>query len=194
MGFSSDVDQAIIDAADLSVDLHKYVTLVMDEIYIKSDLVYDKHEGTLVGFVNVGETNNQILEFEAIISNGESNPSLAKTMMVFMVKGLLHKFDYPYAQLACGKMTGDLIFDPMWEAIAKLERIGFFVLALCCDGASSNRRLWKLHSDSKELVYRVPNIFASEGKRFLYFISDPPHLIKTIRNSWYNKNRRLWVR
>ena len=194
VGFSSDVDQAIVDVADLSVDLHKNVTLVMDEIYIKSDLVYDKHEGTLVGFVNVGETNNQILEFEAIISNGESSPSLAKTMMVFMVKSLLHKFDYPYAQLACGKMTGDLIFDPMWEAIARLERIGFFVLALCCDGASSNRRLWKLHSDSKELVYRVPNIFASEGKRFVYFISDPPHLIKTIRNSWYNKNRRLWVR
>ena len=196
VGFLSDVDQAIVNAANLSVELHKYVTLVMDEIYIKSDLVYDKHEGTLVGFVNIGDTNNQILEFEAHISNGESSPdpSLAKTMMVFMVKGLLHKFDYPYAQFACGKMTGDLIFDPIWEAVARLERIGFFVLALCCDGASSNRRLWKLHSESKELVYRIPNVFASEGERFLYFISDPPHLIKTIRNSWYNKKRRLWVR
>ena len=40
--------------------------------------------------------NNQILEFEAIISNGESSPSLAKTMMMFMVKDLMHKFDYPY--------------------------------------------------------------------------------------------------
>ena len=115
-------------------------------------------------------------------------------MMVFMVKGLLHKFDYPYVQFACGKMLGDLIFDPIWEAIARLERIGFFVIALCCNSASSNRRLWKLHSETKELVYRIPNIFASDGKRYLYFISDPPHLIKTIRNSWYNKNRRLWIR
>ena len=40
--------------------------------------------------------NNQILEFEAIISNGESSPSLAKTVMMFMVKDLMHKFDYPY--------------------------------------------------------------------------------------------------
>ena len=113
VGFSGDVDQAIVDAANLSVDLHKYVTLVMDEIYIKSDLVYEKHEGTLVGFVNVGDTKNQILEFEAIISNGESSPSLAKTMIVFMVKGLLHKFDYPNVQLACGKTEGSLIFDLM---------------------------------------------------------------------------------
>ena len=169
VGFSSDVDQAIVDAANLSVDQHKYITLVMDEIYIKSDLVYEKHEGTLIGFVNVGDTNNQILEFETIISNGESSPSLAKTMMVFMVKGLLHKFDYPYVQLACGKTEGSLIFDPMWEAIARLERIGFFVLALCCDGASPNCRLWKLHSESKEPVYRVPNVFTSEGEISLFY-------------------------
>ena len=61
------MDQAIVDAANLSVELHKYVTLIMDEIYIKSDLVYDKHEGTLVGFVNIGGINNQILEFEAYV-------------------------------------------------------------------------------------------------------------------------------
>ena len=193
VGFSAEVDQAIVDAADLTKDLHKYVTLIMDEMYIKSDLVYDKHDGTLIGFVNIGDVNNQLLDFQAFIDNGESKSSLATTMMVFMVKGLLHKFEYPYAQFACGSMSGDLIFDPIWEAIARLERIGFFVLALCCDGASSNRKLWKLHSKGKELVYRVPNVFAAEGKRFLYFISDPPHLIKTIRNSWYNKKRKLWV-
>ena len=110
--------------ANSSVDPHKYVTMVMDEIYIKSDLVYEKHEGTLVEFVNIGDTKNQILEFEAIISNGESSP-FSQKMMVFMVKGLLHKFDYPYVQLAYGKTEGSLIFDSMWEAIARLERIGF---------------------------------------------------------------------
>ena len=73
IGFSSEVDQAIIDAADLSNDLHKYVTLIMDEIYIKNDLVYDKHEGTLVGFVDIGDINNQILEFQARITDGEHN-------------------------------------------------------------------------------------------------------------------------
>ena len=186
VGFSSEVDQALVNAANLSDDLNKYVILVMDEIFIKSDLVYDKHDGSLIGFVNIGDINNQILEFEAIVNTGQPYSSLATTMMVFMVRGLLskHRLEYPYVQFACGKMSGDLIFDPVWEAVARLERIGFFVLALCCDGASSNRKLWKLHSKSNELIYRVPNIYAAESKRYL---------IKTVRNSWYNKKRKLWV-
>ena len=82
----------------------------------------------------------------------------------------------------------------MWEAIARLEKLGFRVLGLTCDGASPNRRLWKLHSSSNdELIYKVPNVFADD-KRDLYFISDPPHLLKTIRNSFYNPKRTLWVR
>ena len=61
------------------------------------------------------------------------------------------------------------------------------------DGASSNRKLIKLHkgaSDATEVVYKVANPFA-EDKRNLYFMSDPPHLVKTMQNCW-NK-RRLWV-
>jgi len=38
--------------------------LVVDEMHIKHDLVYDKHSGALIGFVDLGNTNNQILEFE----------------------------------------------------------------------------------------------------------------------------------
>jgi len=193
IGFSSEIDRALVDAADLSKDHNKYVVLVMDEMFIKSDLVYDKHDGSLIGFINISNINNQLLEFEAMIDKGDSQPSLASSMMLFMVKGLLHKFDYPYAQFACGSMSGDLMFDPVWEAVSRLERIGFFVLGLCCDGASSNRKLWKLHSVSNELLYKIPNVYASDGKRFLYFISDPPHLLKTIRNSWYNPVRKLWV-
>ena len=93
----------------------------MDEIYIKSNLVYNKHDGSFVGFVNIGDINNQLLDFQAAIDSGEPSPSLASTVIVFMVRGLLHKFAYPYAQFACGKLAGDLIFDPIWEAAAGLE-------------------------------------------------------------------------
>jgi len=95
----------------------------MDEIFIKSNLVYDKHDGSLTGFVNIGNIKTQILAFENMIkSGGVANPSLESTMMMFMLRGLLHKFDYPYTLSACGKgMTGDLIFDPIWEATAQLD-------------------------------------------------------------------------
>ena len=104
MGFCSEVDKAIVDAADLSNPHNKYVILVMDEMYTKSDLVYDKHDGSLIGFVNISNINNQILEFEAITESGGENPSLAASMMVFMVRGLLHKFNYPYSQFVVGRV------------------------------------------------------------------------------------------
>ena len=39
----------------------RYVGILMDEVHIRDDLVYDKHEGNLVGFVNVGDINNHLL-------------------------------------------------------------------------------------------------------------------------------------
>ena len=45
----------------------KNVGILMDEVHIRDDLVYDKHEGNLVGFVNVGDINNHLLRFEAAL-------------------------------------------------------------------------------------------------------------------------------
>ena len=193
IGFSAEVDNDLAHVADLSQDLNKYVILIIDEMHIKEDLVYDKHEGCLVGFVNLGTINNQLLEFEAALSADKDCRPLAKTMLVFMVRGLFQKLNYPYAQFSCANLSADLLFDPMWEAISRLERLGFKVLALTCDGASANRRLWKLHSEETVPTYKVQNPFAEEQSRPLFFISDPPHLLKTIRNSWYSKKRNLWV-
>lgn len=80
-----------------------------------------------------------------------------------------------------------------WDAIARLERCGFKVLAVTCDGASPNRRLFKLHRSGKGVTYKVPNPYTSEA-RFVYFISDPPHLLKTTRNCWASKKRHLWCK
>ena len=44
---------------------------------------------------------------------------------------------------------------------------------------------------SDEFVYKVPNPYAED--RYLYFISDQPRLLKTIRNSWSSKVKKLWV-
>ena len=47
------------------------------------------------------------------------------------------------------------MFYPMWEAVSRLERLGFCVLGLSCDGASPNCRLWKLHNNHDELIHKV---------------------------------------
>ena len=36
----------------------------MDEVYICEDLVYDKHNGELVGFANLGSVNEHLMKYE----------------------------------------------------------------------------------------------------------------------------------
>ena len=50
IGFSIQVDQQLLDVAKLENKLNQYVLLVLDEMYIKEELVYDKYEGELIGF------------------------------------------------------------------------------------------------------------------------------------------------
>ena len=171
----------------------------MDEVHIKDDLVYDKHNFALIGFQNLGDINNHLLKYEASLTADHDDeclntPPLAKTMLVFMVRGLFTKLAFPYSQFACSSITGDLLFDPMWEAISRLERQDIRVLVITCDGASVNCRLWKVHAtkDGDEITHKVTNIFANPT-RPLFSISDPPHLLKTIRNCWWSSKRMLWV-
>ena len=160
--------------------------------------MYDKHSGSLIGFANMGDINNHLINFERSLTDEPGEPSIASSVLVIMVRGLLSKLNFPYAQFAVANLSGDLLVDPVWEAISRLERQDIRVLALTCDGASANRRLWKLYSKGRDtsergVLYKVPNIYATDQSRFLYFISDPPHLIKTTRNCWANKSRRLEV-
>ena len=46
-------------------------------------------------------------------------------MLVFMVRGLFTKLKFPYAQFPCVALAGEQMFLPFWQAIDRLERIGF---------------------------------------------------------------------
>ena len=134
--------------------------LVLDEVHIKEDVVYDKHQGTLIEFTNLADVNEGLVKFEASIQNEEPQEQLAKSMFVIKVRGLFNKLNYPYAQFACCNITADLLMTPLWEAISSLETQGFKVLFLMCNRASSNRRLWQVHKEdkkSKKQTTRDPN-------------------------------------
>ena len=82
IGFSTEIDQNLLDVAFLSNDVNRYVFLVMDEVHIKNELVYDKHNGSLIGFVNLGDTNNRLLEFENALYDDDDELPLATSMLV----------------------------------------------------------------------------------------------------------------
>ena len=122
------------------------------------------------------------------------NHQLADHMLVLMVRGLFNTLEFPYAQFPRTDLSGEQMYHPFWEAVGRLERCGFCVMSLVCDGLSANRRLFRLHDPAShpDDVYKVSNPY-SDDSRFLYFLSDPPHLIKAVRNAWSSRARKLWI-
>lgn len=64
-------------------DWKKFVGLLQDEIKIKSDLVYDKHSGELVGFVDLENIGNQLQQMGRLTT--EKDNELAKYIIMIIV-------------------------------------------------------------------------------------------------------------
>lgn len=54
--------------------------------------------------------------------------SPAKTVLMLMVRGLCSSLRFPYAQFACSGLKAELLYQPITEAIYRLERLGLKVL------------------------------------------------------------------
>lgn len=134
VGFQSVVNEQLIMEADVKEEKDKYVVLVFDEMKIREDLVFDKHLCELVGFVNLGEINNILTEFERQCK-GETDvvneDAIAKHMLTFMARGIFTKLEFPYAQFPTRGVTADKLFPIVWEAVRNLEECG---LKITCDG------------------------------------------------------------
>ena len=85
----------------------------------------------------------------------------------------------------------------IWETLEIVEiDASLKVLFLCCDGATPNRKFFQIHDKLNPNLYKIVNPFALED-RYIYFVSDPPHLLKTARNCFSNsfshrRTRNLW--
>ncbi len=126
--------------------------------------------------------------------------SVATHMLVFMVRSIFTSFEYPYAQFATTTASGAEIALMAWDVVRNLEICDLKVIALSCDGASTNRCFFKMYSSSKNDLpaYKTRNPYRNEDRQ-IYFISDVPHLMKTVRNAWshsfaHGGHRPMWVR
>ena len=124
------MDKILIHAAkfDLCPEREKNVAFLLDEMHIRADILFDKHSGAMIGFTRLGDVNDHLLQFEWSLTNDQSSfPPLAKSMMVFMVHGLFSKLQFPYAQFPCANLSGDLLYEPFWEAVRCMETCGLKV-------------------------------------------------------------------
>ena len=203
-GFYPDLDSYLREEAQLKKlpEWKRYAVIALDEMKLKESLVYDKHEAEVIGFVDIGDINNRLTKFERECCDDKQSLPIATHMLVLMVRGIFTGLRFPYAHFPTSNLTGEHLCSIVWEAVERLEHLGFKIIVISADGASTNRKFFRLHAEEAQSspynpLYKTENLYSSE-KRELFFMSDVPHLLKTTRNNWshsygHGRTRKLWV-
>lgn len=175
-----------------------FVNLMFDEVHIRSSLVFSRSSGELIGYTQLSDVEEELRKMQAELNSKTYKPRLAKKALVFMVQGITSDVKDVVAVYSTDDLSSSDLFDKTWEVIYHLEDSDIRVLTMTFDGASVNRKFVQMHEkldSSFSYCYSTRNLAA--GGRPLFFILDPPHLIKTIRNALANSfshkgNKRLW--
>ena len=192
-GFNNLVIDELTELTSDYFDVQRYVVISFDEMKIQSGLVWDKVTGELIGYVDLGDPDTNFAVFEKV--------ELASHVLVLFVRGLYTDLKFALANFGTQGITSYALVPIFWKAVSILEMTcNLWVIAANSDGASPNRKFFRLYfgldgGSGKDVVYRMKNMFAMY--RYIYFFSDVPQLIKTIRNCLYhsgagNCTRCMW--
>ena len=187
-GFNSEVINELIETASMLKGVQRYIVISIDEVKVQENLVYNKNNGELIGFVDLGNADLNYSCFDDV-------DQLASHALVYYVRGLASDLKFSFAYFATRGVTAYQIMTTFWEAVAILElTCKLPVIAAVSDGASCNRKFYKMHDmlDGKggaDVVHRTINLFALD--RYIWFFSDAPHLLKTTRNCVYHSGKKL---
>ena len=103
--------------------------------------MYDKVTDELIGFVDLGDPEVNFATLEEV-------NELATHAMVFFVRGIATDLNFNLAYIATTRISSYQILPIFWEAVSILElTANLWVIATCCDGASTNRRFFSLHKE-----------------------------------------------
>ena len=155
-------------------DRSHYGAFYFDEMTIKEGLVWDQRTNELVGFAD--DIDDDSWE-DSEGSYDSVHSMLAKNVLQFHWRSLFSRFTYPCAFFYTRNLKAHQLDNIFWDGVTALQNIGLKVLLTVCDGASCNRSFMNLNLGSSCVKHNpVTNTP-------LFFMSDPPHLVKKLRNN-----------
>ena len=166
-------------------DRGRWGGLFFDEVKVKEGLVFDQSTWELVGFTDLGsdEADMKDLVRESNDPTINSDAGLATHVLQFFFKSLFANFEYPCAYFLTNGVKSSQLNNIFWEGVSVLHSLNFQILLVCCDGAASNRAFVKMNTRNGDAQSEGYNFFSQCP---LFFMSDPPHLIKKLRNNLYS--------
>ena len=95
--------------------------------------------------MNLGDVYDELDKLQRNLKSSTTTPEVATYVLTLMVRGIFTPLRFPYANFPTTSITGDSMFLIVWEAVERLEKLGFKVLVITADGASANRRFFQMH-------------------------------------------------
>ncbi|XP_064461742.1 uncharacterized protein LOC135371698 [Ornithodoros turicata] len=171
-GFNEEIMRALKTKTRNMGEFHCHGGILVDEMKL-SEHFQVKSSGKIDGFVDLGPFTPEA-ERRLPCNHG----------MVIMFAPFVGKWTQILGVFATNSnVKGDLLAKILIEAIIMAENAGLFVDFISCDGATWNRKMWRLFgigATAKNI--RCSSTHPVNPERKLHFISDFPHLIKCLRN------------
>ena len=120
-------------------DIERFMLILFDEMKIQENLVWSKHTGDLIGFVDPGDVNLNYATLQ------EPN-AIASHVLVALLQSLVNTFKFSLANFGTKNATASQIFPLFWKALAICEtQCAIKVAAATCNGASANSKFFRMH-------------------------------------------------
>ena len=113
----------------------------------------------------------------------EDQDDIASHAFMIMARGIFSSKKQAVALFPSSALRSGEIYDCVFKSVIALESAGLKVRAIVSDGASCNRKFYKLCSASEDAHYAINPV---DEERKIYFVCDVPHLLKTTRNNLEN--------
>ena len=142
----------------------RMVNLQLDEIHIKSKVVYEN--GNVRGYAE----NKSMKE--------------ANRMQCFLISSLCSNNKDVVSIIPVQQMTAIYLCELIKQVIINVSNAGYRVISVISDNNVVNRNSFKMLANSDHLVPFITNPVNEEEKIFILF--DSVHILKCIRNNWLN--------
>ena len=166
--------------------------LLFYDIKIKEGLVFDPSTWELVGFTDLGD-DCDLTDLKLSISSEKKSKKtspkekLATHILQFFYKSIFGSFSYPCTYFLTRGINAMKLNRIFWQGVSMLHGFEFEVLLVCCDGASENQKFILINSGYEGSLCKAYNYYS---KLPMFFLSDPPHLVKKFRNNLFKSGDR----
>lgn len=148
-------------------DQHRFVVLLVDEIHIEP---YFEYKGGTTG---------------ATLNSAEA----ANSVLVFTVQSLTCQFKEVAHMVPVQKASTQYLHKLLRDVIRGLEKSGYRVACIVSGDTSVNRKAVSHFTSPPTSGFVYPH--PSDPARPLFFVIDPVHILKSIRNDWLDQKNDL---